>query len=183
MAVAYQPYRFNREQFYAIAHTFDPELRYELLDGTIYQMSPAKPPHAGVVTFFENRFSVLDRAKYLVRTEKTLEIEPDGAPEPDIAVVNFRDDYYGAAHPCGADAKLVIEVGDTERKPREKMRAYMHDGRVPTAWRIDLPGRSVEIWRPANTEDPASILVGPDTFRFGEVTFTVDEVFQTVLRR
>jgi Uma2 family endonuclease len=183
VAVGYQPYRFTRDQFYAIADTFDPQLRYELLDGTIYQMSPAKPPHAGVVTFFENRFSILDRTKYLVRTEKALEIEPDGAPEPDIAVVDFRADYYGASHPSGSNAKLIIEVGDTERKPREKMRAYMNDGRIPIAWRVDLPNRSVEIWKPLNTNEPDTILFREDRFEFAGVTFTVDEVFQTVLRR
>lgn len=183
MAVAYQPYRFTRDQFYALADTFDPELRYELVDGTIYQMSPAKPPHAGVVTFFENRFSGIDRTAYLIRTEKTLEIEPAGAPEPDIAIVAFRADYYGASHPSGADAALVIEVGDTERKPREKMRAYMRDGRITIAWRIDLPNRCIEIWQPADTEDPVTILIGEDAFAFGGVRFTVDEVFQTVLRR
>ena len=183
MVVAYQPYRFSREQFYALADTFDPQLHYELLDGTIYQMSPAKPPHAGVVTFFENRLSVLDRTKYLIRTEKALEIEPDGAPEPDIAIVDFRVDYYGASHPTGADAQLVIEVGDTERKPREKMRAYMQDGRIPLAWRVDLPNRCIEIWQPIDRESPVAILVGQESVECGGVRFTVDEIFQTVLRR
>ena len=183
MAIAFQPYRFTRDQFYALADTFDPQLRYELLDGTIHQMSPAKPPHAGVVMFFENRFSILDRTKYLVRTEKTLEIEPDGAPEPDIAVVDFRADYYGASHPSGSNAKLIIEVGDTERKPSEKMRAYMEDGRIPIAWRVDLPNRCVEIWKPTNTNAPTRILVRENKFGFADVTFSVDEVLATVLHR
>lgn len=183
MAVADQPYRFSREQFYAIVGAFDPGLRYELVDGTIFQMSLAKPPHAGVVTYVENRFSVLDRARYLIRAEKTLEIEPDGVPEPDVAVVHFRADYYGASHPTAADAQLIVEVGDSQRKPREKMRAYMRDGRIATAWRIDLPGRCVEIWQPANAANPSVILRGADRFRFEEVTFTVDEVFRTVRAR
>jgi hypothetical protein len=59
----------------------------------------------------------------------------------------------------------------------------MHDGGISTAWRIDLPGRRVEIWRSANTIEPAEILFGSEAFGFGEVTFTVDAVFQTVLHR
>ncbi len=118
-----------------------------------------------------------------MRTKETLEIEPDGAPEPDLAIVAFRDDYYGRSHPTGADAQLVIEVGDTERKPCAKMRAYMLDGRIPLGWRIDLPSRCVEIWRPTNVGEPVAIRTGAASFAFAGITYTVDELFSTVLRR
>jgi Uma2 family endonuclease len=176
------PYRFSRAEYYAIADSLDPSLRYELLDGAIYAMSPAKPPHAGVVTFFTNRFRGLDAAKYLIRMQETVEIEPDGSPQPDVAVLHFRWDYYATAHPNGGDAPLVIEVGDTERNPRGKMRAYMRDGRIPNAWRIDIPNRCVELWEPSNVEDPLAILRGADEFGFEGVTFSVDGTF-AILRQ
>lgn len=146
-------------------------------------MSPAKPPHSGVVTFFTNRFRALDGATYLVRIQDTLEIEPESSPQPDIAIVTFRNDYYGASHPTGGDAALVVEVGDSERNPRNKMRDYMRDGRIAVAWRVDIPNRCVELWTPSNVTEPVSILSGSDIFRFGEIRFTVDEVFRTVLQR
>jgi Uma2 family endonuclease len=183
LAIAYHPHHFSRTEYYAIAELLDPSLRYELLNGTIYAMSPAKPPHAGVVTFFSNRFRSLDAAKYLIRMQETLEIEPDSSPQPDVAIVTFRDDYYGASHPNGGDAALVIEVGDPERKPREKMSDYMRDGRIPRAWRIDIPERLVEVWGPSSVGAPLAILRGPDSFDFESVLFTVDEVFTTVLKR
>jgi Uma2 family endonuclease len=183
LAIAYQPHHFSRAEYYAIADSLDPSLRYELVNGTIYAMSPAKPAHAGVVTFFANRFRSLDAAEYLIRMQETLEIEPDSSPQPDIAIVAFRDDYYGASHPNGGDAALVIEVGDTERKPREKMSDYMRDGRIPTAWRIDIPNRRIELWEPSDVEHPIQLLHGSDAFGFVGVSFTVDEVFTTVLKR
>ncbi len=184
MATAYAPHHFSRAEYYAIADSLNPNLHYELLNGTIYAVSPANPPHAGVVTFFANRFQDLDLKKtYLIRVQKPLEIEPDSAPEPDVAIVHFRADYYGRSHPTGAEANLVIEVGDTERKPREKMRDYMIDGRIPTGWRIDIPGRCVELWEPADPQEPVALLYGADTFTFAGINFTVDEVFQTVLGR
>jgi Uma2 family endonuclease len=146
-------------------------------------MRPAKPPHAGVVTFFNYRFRALDPTAYLVRVQDTLEIEPDGAPEPDIAIVAFRADFYGERHPSGADAALIIEVGDTERKPREKMGDYMRDGRIPVAWRIDLPNRCVELWEPRSVGEPVAIRTGAESFGFAGVTCSVDEVFSTVLKR
>jgi Uma2 family endonuclease len=182
VAVAYQPHRFSREQFYAIAKSLDPALRYELLNGTIFEKGPANPPHAGIVTFLNHRFRALEPAGLLVRIQDTLEIEPDGAPQPDLAVVTFRNDFYGVSHRSGADAALVIEVGDSERKPREKMGEYMRDGRIPIAWRIDIPNRCVELWDRSNTTEPVAILRGPDVFAFGNLTFTVEEIFRTVLK-
>jgi Uma2 family endonuclease len=174
---ALHPYRFSRAEYYAIADSLDPSRRYELLDGAIYAMSPAKPPHAGVVKFFANRFRALDTAVFQISVQDVLEIEPDGSPEPDVAIVRFRADYYGTSHPNGGDAALVIEVGDTERNPREKTRDYMRDGRIPHAWRIDIPDRNVELWEPSNVEQPIEILNGADEFGFEGVTFTVDGTF------
>jgi Uma2 family endonuclease len=179
-APALQPHRFSRTEYYAIADSLDPSHRYELLDGTIYAMSPANPPHAAVVSFFVNRLRVLDAARYLIRVQDTLEIEPDSSPQPDVAIVRARDDYYARAHPNGGAADLVIEVGDTERNPREKMRAYMRDGRIPHAWRIDIPNRCVELWEPSNVEQPIAILRTVDAFGFEGVTFTVDGTFAIV---
>jgi Uma2 family endonuclease len=104
------------------------------------------------VRFFANRLRALDPTQYQISVQDTLEIEPDGSPEPDVAVVRFRADHYAPSHLTGDDAALVIEVGDTERNPREKMRAHMRDGRIPRAWRADIPSRCVELWEPSNVE-------------------------------
>ncbi len=113
--VAISEHRFDRAQYYEIAPYLDPSRRYELLNGTIYALSPGKPPHAGTVTFFVARLYSLHPGRFIVRAKAVLEIEPDGAPEPDVAVIAARDDYYSTRHPNGSDAALVIEVGDTER--------------------------------------------------------------------
>jgi Uma2 family endonuclease len=172
-----RPYRFSRAEYYAIADSLDPASRYELLDGTIYAVSPAKPPHAGVVDFFLNRLRPLDPAVYQLRVQSVVEIEPDGSPEPHVAVLAARADYYRMSHPNGGDAALVIEVADTERNPREKMRSYMRDGRIPVAWRADIPSRSVEIWTAADTENPREVLHDDARFEFAGVVFVVGEVF------
>ena len=92
-------------------------------------------------------------------------------------MLHFGPDYYAKAHPNGGDAALVIEAGDSERNPREKMRAYMRDGRIPNAWRIDIPNRCVELWEPSNVEQPIASLRESEVFGFEGVTFTVDGTF------
>jgi hypothetical protein len=60
------------------------------------------------------------------------------------------------------------------------MRAHMSDGRIPHAWRIDIPNRRVELWKASNVEDPIAILRGADEFGFEGVTFSVDGTFAIV---
>jgi Uma2 family endonuclease len=109
-APALHPYRFSRAEYYAIADSLDPSRRYELLDGTIYAMSPANPPR--VVRCFANRLRALDPTQYQISVQDTLEIEPDGSPEPDVAVVRFRADYYATSHPTGDDAALYTAISN-----------------------------------------------------------------------
>jgi Uma2 family endonuclease len=169
--------RFTRTQFYEILDHLNPDVHYELLGGVILAKPRANPPHAGTVKFFSNRLTRgLDDATYQIQTQDGIEIDPDEAPEPDVCVLAASPDYYSTRHPNGGDAALVIEIGDTERNGRDKMRRYMQDGRIPLAWRIDIPERCVEIWVPAYAENPVTILRGDQTFAFEGVVFTADEI-------
>ena len=174
--IAATPVRFTRTQFYSIVDRLDPEHHYELLDGVIYIKPRSNPPHAGTVSYFLNRLATTLGLAYQVRSQDGLEISPDEAPEPDVCVLNASIDYYSTRHPNGGDAALVIEVGDTERNGQEKMRRYMRDGRIPLAWRIDIPERCVEIWTPADETNPRDILRGDDRFDFEGVTFVVNDI-------
>jgi hypothetical protein len=75
---ALHPHRFSRAEYCAIADSLDPSRRYELLDGTIYAMGPAKPPHAGVVKFFANRFRALDALVFQISVQDVLKSNPTG---------------------------------------------------------------------------------------------------------
>jgi len=176
MALAYRPYRFSRTDYYAIAGSLDSSFQYELLDGTIYAVSPAKPPHAGVVKFLVKQMRALP-IEYALSVQDVLEIEPDSAPQPDVAILRDRQDSYATRHPNGGDTLLVIEVSDTERNPRDKMRAYMRDGRIPRAWRVDIPSRTIEVWEPGSPDEPVKLLRDADALQFQNVTFTAAELF------
>jgi Uma2 family endonuclease len=170
--------RFTRAEYYAVSEYLDPEGRFELLDGIIYALTAPGPPHASTVAYLNFHLTRgLDPERYHVRTENALEIDSTPSlPHPDVAVVTMRADFYSTRQPTGADAHLVIEVGDTERNPREKMRLYMRDGRIPLAWRIDVPERCVEEWTPGNPHEPTRIWRGEQTFEFEGVIFAVSEI-------
>ncbi|HUM92454.1 MAG TPA: Uma2 family endonuclease, partial [Candidatus Competibacter sp.] len=75
-------------------------------------------------------------------------------PQPDIAVLRWRSDYYRTAHPHAEDVLLIIEIADsTLRYDRDvKMPLYAKNG-IPEVWLLDIQSRQLEIYRePINGE-------------------------------
>ena len=69
-------------------------------------------------------------------------------PQPDIALLRWRDDYYRTAHPHAEDVLLIIEISDsTLRYDRDvKVPLYAKNG-IPEVWLLDIKNRQLEIYR------------------------------------
>jgi hypothetical protein len=69
-------------------------------------------------------------------------------PQPDVALVAPRRDYYAAAVPGPEDILLLVEVADSSlRYDREqKLPAYAAAG-IREVWLVDLNGESIEARR------------------------------------
>jgi Uma2 family endonuclease len=87
--------------------------RVELIDGEVRLMSPIGPRHAAIV----NRLSTLIRRHIgetaIVSVQNPIQLNDYTEPQPDLAILHARDDYYAHAHPRPDDIILVIEVADT----------------------------------------------------------------------
>jgi Uma2 family endonuclease len=61
------------------------------------------------------------------------------APEPDIALLRPREDFYAHKHPAGADILLIVEIADSslEYDTSVKVELYSILG-VPEYWVADL---------------------------------------------
>ncbi|MFM9903769.1 MAG: Uma2 family endonuclease [Pyrinomonadaceae bacterium] len=125
---------------------FGPEDRLELIDGEIIEMSPVGSRHARAVDFINHFLSSLVGKRFIVRVQSPIIAGDRSEPQPDIAVLHFREDFYGDSHPTGADVALVIEVSDstvTFDRSR-KIPKYAAAG-IPEAWIIDLESEHVEV--------------------------------------
>jgi Uma2 family endonuclease len=69
-------------------------------------------------------------------------------PEPDIAVLRHRDDFYVSQLPGPADTHLIIEVADTSllKDRRIKLPLYAAAG-IAEVWIVDLICNAVEVYR------------------------------------
>jgi Uma2 family endonuclease len=130
------------EEFDALAQTegWDEDTRVELLDGEVVWMSPINDPHAACV----KRLNYLLHRRYaddqvLVSVQDPIRIELYDEPQPDIALLRPRPDFYASATPTPADILLLVEVADTTLRTDlgRKARIYAGGG-VSEYWVVDL---------------------------------------------
>ena len=113
----------------------------ELLDGVIVPKSPTSPRHAAHVARLDELLRSLLGGRAQVREEKAITLEPATQPEPDLAIVRGRSDFYAGSHPTAGDVLFLIEVAETslERDRGVKLALYAAAG-IPTVWVLDLLG-------------------------------------------
>ena len=111
------------------------------------EMSPIGPLHAGTVarltTLFVSRLST----QTLVWIQNPLQLPPeDSEPQPDVALLHPRTDFYTHAHPEAEDVYLVIEVADTsvEKDRQVKFPIYAQAG-IPEAWLLNISEERLEV--------------------------------------
>jgi len=138
--------RFTVEEYCAMADAgiLAEDERVELLDGDILVMPPIGEPHEFGTDLFNRELThrLYDRA--LVRVQNSIRLNDYGLPEPDIAIVRFRDDYH-RNRPTPADVLLVIEVADSSlRRDRELKLPHYAAAGIPEVWIANVPARQVE---------------------------------------
>ncbi len=134
------------------AGIFAPGERVELIDGELFKMSPIGSRHASRVSRLNNMLAHALFEHAIVSAQNPIVLGDLSEPEPDITVLEFRADYYSAAHPQAADILLLVEVADSSIRYDRKVKLplYARHG-VPEVWIFDLNKGRLEVHRePAN---------------------------------
>lgn len=143
-------HRLTVDDYYKMADTgvLGPEAKVELINGEIIDMPPMGSRHGSRVMRLERLLHSAVRTQAMVRTQMPLRLNKFDEPEPDLALVKPRDDFYEGAHPSAPDTLLAIEVAETSaRYDREiKVPLYAKHG-VPEVWIVDLEAGLVRFYR------------------------------------
>ncbi len=133
--------RFTRADYYRMAEVgiLPSDARVELLDGDVVRKSPAEPRHGGVVDQLTAFFVPRVTGKAIVRVQGAIALSDTSEPEPDLALLKPRKDFYRSGHPGPKDVLLIIEVAESslEQDLDTKLRLYAKAG-IPEYWVIDL---------------------------------------------
>jgi Uma2 family endonuclease len=122
--------------------------RVELIHGEIIVMPPIGPEHAGSVDGLGDFLRSKLGPTVIVRGQNPLHLGLRSEPEPDLAVVLRRDDYYRSAHPTAEDVLLVIEIAESSLTydQKTKSRLYAKAG-IQEYWIVDLIHREIVVHR------------------------------------
>ena len=123
--------------------------RVELIDGEIVQMPPMNSPHASSLNRIARLFNRgLGDHEAFVWVQCPIAFPGNTEPEPDVAILQPRADFYRTTLPTPQDALLLVEVSDTTlRYDRNvKVPLYAQQG-IPEVWLVNLPAETVEVYR------------------------------------
>ena len=100
--------------------------RIELLAGEIVRMAPIGDPHLFGTDSLTTLMVPALAGRAIVRVRGSIRLDDHSAPQPDLALLRPRDDYY-AESATPADVFLVIEVADSsldfDRGPKSDLYA------------------------------------------------------------
>lgn len=148
--MAWQPARklFTVAEYHQMIESgfFKEDDRFELVSGEIVEISPIGPRHAAQVDRLTDILPPKLKGKAKLRVQSPIELTDYSEPQPDLALLKPRDDFYASAHPTPADALVIIEVADStvENDRRNKIPAYAFAG-VREVWLIDLVNDRIEV--------------------------------------
>jgi Uma2 family endonuclease len=144
-----------------------PERGIELINGEIIEMSPIGSKHAKTVKKLNKLIGVLMGDQAIISIQDPIIASNHSEPEPDVAILKNRADFYENELPHSEDVLLIIEVADTSfyYDSTVKLPLYASSG-IPECWIIDLGKKEIQsYWKPNG-----------DAYQFGKLVRIGDEI-------
>lgn len=176
--------RFTVEEYHRMAEVgiLGGDDRLELLAGEIVRMTPIGSRHAACVNALNRVFNGLLAQRAIVSVQNPIRLGADSEPQPDLALLRPRADFYATAHPWADDVFLVVEVADrsADLDRTVKIPLYARSG-IREAWLVDLAGERVEVFRAPAAEGYREVRQAARGERlsldaFPDLTVQVDDV-------
>ena len=148
MSVQLQKHYFNVNEYYRMLEVglLSEDDRVELIEGEIIEMSPIGSAHGGTVKRLSRFLHRKLGDDVIVSVQDPVRLDDLSEPQPDLAVLKPRKDFYSTSHPTPQDVLIIIEVSDSslEYDRGVKLPLYARAG-IPEAWLIVLTTRTIEI--------------------------------------
>ena len=147
-AAMLEPWRFTVDQYYAMAKAgiLKKEDRVELIDGVIVAMAPIGNRHLATTDRCTKIFIEAVGGRAIVRVQGSVTFDDRTMPEPDLALLKPRDDFYASEAAGPGDVLLIVEVSDSslDYDRGEKLALYARFG-IPETWIAALPEQTLEV--------------------------------------
>ncbi len=187
VAVAAPPierYRLTSAIFHQMVETgiLSEDDRLELIEGELVTKPPIGPEHMGIVNQIAQILIRQLERRAIISIQGPIALDQFSEPQPDLAILAQRDDYYKHSLPRPADVALAIEVADSSLAYDRAIKMPLYAGAgIPEAWIVNLIDRWIEIYRdpsPAGYTTMLKILAGKsiNPQAFDDVVVIVDDL-------
>jgi Uma2 family endonuclease len=177
------PHRFTTDAYHRMGESgvLDPDDRLELLDGEVIEMSPIGTAHAACVNRLAEILSQSLTGRAIVSVQNPILLSDISEPQPDIALLKRRPDFYAERHAGPADVLLLVEVADTSAALDRQVKVPLYAAaRIRETWVVDLSAGVVEVYRQpgggtyAHVREGRSGPIAP--LAFPDVSFDIAEI-------
>lgn len=184
MSVQVQRWVFTVDEFNRLtdAGILSEDDRVELIEGELIRMSPIGKRHGACVKRINKIANKQVGPHAIVSVQDPILLDDYSEPQPDIALLKPREDFYAQVIPPAESVLLVIEVADTSLSYDKniKLPLYAKAG-IPEVWIDDIVGDKIETYsEPINGKYQKSRVVqrgeslSPE--KLPMAVFTVDEL-------
>lgn len=138
---------FTVSEYHSMAETgiLSEEDRFELIEGEIYRMAPIGSRHAGCVNYLNH---LLKGVEAILAPQNPVVLSDLSEPQPDVAILRWRDDFYRNSHPDSDDILLLIEVADSSVGFDRGIKTPLYARRgIRELWLVDLTRNTVDVHR------------------------------------
>ncbi len=168
-AIAPARHRLDVDTYYRMgeAGIFREGERIELIDGDLIDMAPIGQGHAAIVTGLAEALFIACAGRAIVSPQNPVRLDRSSEPQPDLAVLRRRADFYATGErPGPADVLLLVEVADSSLAYDRTVKLPLYArAAIPEVWIVDLNGCVLDAYRRPGGDSYA----GMSTHHAGEV--------------
>ncbi|MBD2176346.1 Uma2 family endonuclease [Pseudanabaena sp. FACHB-1998] len=180
-----QKFKFTTQQYHLMheAGVFKDGDRLELINGEIKTMSPIGRKHVACIIRLDKLIQKKLGDRVMVSTQNSIRLEDHSEPQPDLAILKFRDDFYEGGLPTPDDILLIIEVADSSIDYDRDVKAPLYAmAGIPEMWLFDVNKKVIEGYsqpsplgyKQIHRYDEGDVL---SILAFSDVTFNWNELF------
>jgi Uma2 family endonuclease len=143
-------HRITVDEYYRMGEVglLAPDSRTELIDGEVIDMAPVGSPHASTVDRLDSLLRPVLGDSARMRIQHPVRLDRYSEPQPDLAVVLTRKDFYASRHPLPADTLLIVEISHSTLRLDLNVKVPLYARhQVPEVWVVDLEHSRIHFFR------------------------------------
>ncbi|HMS41460.1 MAG TPA: Uma2 family endonuclease [Pyrinomonadaceae bacterium] len=148
------PLRFKVDDYYKMIELgmLEDYERAEIIEGELIRKVPIGEKHSAIVEKLAETLREKLGKSVSLRNQQPIKFSDYNEPQPDLAILHRRDDFYFYEKPVPNDVLLLIEVSDATLKyDRDTKLTLYAEAEIPEVWIVNLQHDIIEVHQKPNS--------------------------------